>query len=586
MAQSSDILSLPCPPPYLWQGQKDNPQCAELLLNPEAGSHLTDFNNGFGPSPRFIHYLEQLGTHGNGSGLLTRMLDLVESVGKLDCAFTFRACYPASGASTFAQQHRLLCNHLVETVRLLPTWSRGGFGFAYAGKRVQADVCCLLPSAIDASASLEGGPAPRAHPGQPDEHTVRYEGAATSACIRNGRELILSAMWGVANRLGRGNELDELMHQVRTHSNIVPLPSRLRYPSPQCVTPFFPISPLRFGYPSPEQLLALLAPLVEELESSNPPPERPSGRPQFLVVNLGANDGECGRGGLLHNWHYDPANCLLENPGVGGVLVEGDPRLFQILRRKYQRRPWVHLHLGMISPETALSSIAPHVKRLGALVARARTDNLVLLKIDVDNCDLDFAEALLLPQAHGSPTPMLRPWMLHMEISYHFPPPVEVRCCDPKGLSRRGGVSLAAAIASLGADYELLYMDANGMNALFVRQDLARRARLGSYDVRWKHSAEMLSRRLWLDGFFCSPSAAQMMRTEAMTALKKGGRPIDNRALSVALMQLEFSDANATVRAAVEKDLRQWLSGIQDGTLARIPCSLRFAGKALDPLVD
>merc|ERR1719362_91578 len=155
-----------------------------------------------------------------------------------------------------------------------------------------------------------------------------------------------------------------------------------------------------------------------------------------IFVNLGARDGRCRN---LGDVDYlpglevaDPANCLAER-GHAGVMVEGDVAQFAGLRhalgRRFGRmarggRSRVELALGWVDPAGAARTVVQAIRRLrrhGRAASRIsnREDHIDLLKVDVDNCDCCFVEALL---ASG-----LRPRLIHAEVHAFLPPPLAFR---------------------------------------------------------------------------------------------------------------------------------------------------------------
>ncbi|CAK0796790.1 unnamed protein product [Prorocentrum cordatum] len=127
------------------------------------------------------------------------------------------------------------------------------------------------------------------------------------------------------------------------------------------------------------------------------------------VVNLGAGDSAC-RSGLYSSDALDPANCLLQD-GRGGVVFEGSPETFSELEQRYKDRADVDLRLGSAEPGSAARAVRDYADAEGG-----REGTFQLLKVDVDNCDCCFVEAIL---ATG-----LRPWFVHIEVSFFVPPPI------------------------------------------------------------------------------------------------------------------------------------------------------------------
>ena len=203
------------------------------------------------------------------------------------------------------------------------------------------------------------------------------------------------------------------------------------------------------------------------------------------VINLGAGDGSCDEN------KEDLANCLIEE-GFGGIQVEAHPSLERALQKSLQHRTDVAV-LGRLAPAEVLESIHK---------ARRVDAPPILLKVDVDNGDCDFLEALL----------PLQPAMIHVEVmlmavpppfalKVHFNPAVQ---CTAPGCERarswrdnlrRRGCSLSAVEETLGRGYLLLGLAEPGHNVMFLRSDLAWALPLPA----------MSSWQLWRQHYFCHP---------------------------------------------------------------------------------
>jgi len=242
-----------------------------------------------------------------------------------------------------------------------------------------------------------------------------------------------------------------------------------------------------------------------------------------IVVNLGAEDGGCHQHVLDSFWMYDPANCLIESDGWGGVLVEGNATTFELMRNRMSGRSNVLCSHAYIEPGTALRTLLQAepcgkaaVGASGRIKSRIAAGDVDLLKIDLDFGDCDFAEALL-AGGHG-----LRPLVVHVEVNPFFPPPVAYRQRFSRSLLRshgepgdfilrlqnqewrpwRIGCSLSAYHEALGGHdaYALAQLEFD--NALFVRRDLADRLPLaGGVGA----GPALLARDHWLQGFYCDP---------------------------------------------------------------------------------
>lgn len=200
-----------------------------------------------------------------------------------------------------------------------------------------------------------------------------------------------------------------------------------------------------------------------------------------FVVNLGASDGRCAAGAL-----YDPANCLMLR-GFGGVAFEGREEDFLALARRFASRPDVHLRFGWATPSLAAAYAGE--------VAPRSPD---VLKVDVDNCDSCFVEAML---------DRFDPKLIHVEIEADLPPALARRSLfvDPGGKVARGeGLGPHGAPGSLGAflaatrpRYRLLHVEF--LNAVLVRADLAPLVDRGF------PAAGLSDEERWELGYFCHP---------------------------------------------------------------------------------
>eukprot|EP00913_Durusdinium_trenchii_P008715 g8186.t1 len=133
-------------------------------------------------------------------------------------------------------------------------------------------------------------------------------------------------------------------------------------------------------------------------------PRLPSLLQKGWAINLGAGDGSCG-------YADDPANCLLQE-GFAGIMFEGAETKLAKLKEEFERRPDVVLVLGHTDPDEVVAHVAAFRHRLPPVEAE-------LLKVDFDNCDCCFVEALL---QSG-----IRPRHLHVEVSCFIPPPLVFR---------------------------------------------------------------------------------------------------------------------------------------------------------------
>ncbi|OLP85416.1 hypothetical protein AK812_SmicGene33593 [Symbiodinium microadriaticum] len=139
------------------------------------------------------------------------------------------------------------------------------------------------------------------------------------------------------------------------------------------------------------------------------------GRPSNWVLNLGSGDGSCAGGD-----EYDPANCLVLNHGWRGIFIEADKALAEQARVSLGDQ--VRVLSTSVTPSDVGPLVASAVQSLFANMsgktwldvnAPRRPD---LLKVDVDQADCEFLEALL---------EIFEPLLLHVEINPLFPPPYE-----------------------------------------------------------------------------------------------------------------------------------------------------------------
>eukprot|EP00928_Gymnodinium_smaydae_P028674 TRINITY_DN21815_c0_g1_i1.p1 TRINITY_DN21815_c0_g1~~TRINITY_DN21815_c0_g1_i1.p1 ORF type:complete len:559 (+),score=101.42 TRINITY_DN21815_c0_g1_i1:161-1678(+) len=185
-----------------------------------------------------------------------------------------------------------------------------------------------------------------------------------------------------------------------------------------------------------------------------------------VVVNVGAGQTLDPSVAVCdHQKWNDPAHCLVLR-GWAGVASEGDPAQLGALREYFSARRNVTL-LGALEPPDALAAV-----RRG-LTAALNTDvfEVGLLKIDVDNGDCDFLEALL----------PLKPVLIHIEaLLAVLPPPLAVRQRfsrrPPAEASwtrrRQRGCSLQA-IADAAPGYRVFQLQQPYMDVWLAREDAA-----------------------------------------------------------------------------------------------------------------
>merc|ERR1712176_1398339 len=128
------------------------------------------------------------------------------------------------------------------------------------------------------------------------------------------------------------------------------------------------------------------------------------------IVNIGAADGSCVTRALGEA--VDPANCLFWN-GRGGIAFEGNHEFRSLLLQRFGSRGDIKLHFGFNGPGVVANIVAEHASQA------APGEPVDLLKVDVDNCDCCFLEAVL---QQG-----IRPRFVHVEVHSLVPPPIVFR---------------------------------------------------------------------------------------------------------------------------------------------------------------
>lgn len=256
------------------------------------------------------------------------------------------------------------------------------------------------------------------------------------------------------------------------------------------------------------------------------------------VVNLGAFTGTCGEGTFV----YDPANCLVIHHNFSGVLVEGDPNRFKQLENTFRMRPDVVLRQQFVTGENVADLVSQGLSGLG---------EVHLLKVDVDNCDLELVEALL---QRG-----LRPRLIHVEYFMDVPPPFLTHCKGPHKKCCKIQSSLSSFLAATRPfGFELLRVDAG--NAVLMRSDIAWRVATAS----WR---ELSAEQKWLEGWFCRPWIGSFVRMTENTQMRAALEFFDPRRLAGSVDTLQdrlqllnhylrkamVQEAGTTVSASIDK---------------------------------
>ena len=245
----------------------------------------------------------------------------------------------------------------------------------------------------------------------------------------------------------------------------------------------------------------------------------PSSSKARWLINVGAGDGDCIHDAIRQDGRYqrgpedgnDPASCLLlALPDLRGILFEGDHEAYETLQRLHQR-DGVKLKLEPATPHSVLTAVEEF--RHTEMGYPAAASDLLLAKVDVDNCDCCFVEALLNQQSDREP---LLPMLIHVEVHSFIPPPIVFR---PLNFTEGVGDSLLELgqekgrrghflHCSLSAFTEILFPlgyqlgQLIGFDAVFIhRNAMARSVRVDAHDVLHGSRVEAL----WYGCHFCHP---------------------------------------------------------------------------------
>ena len=201
---------------------------------------------------------------------------------------------------------------------------------------------------------------------------------------------------------------------------------------------------------------------------------------------------------------------LLALPDLRGILFEGDHEAYETLQRLHQR-DGVKLKLEPATPHSVLTAVEEF--RHTEMGYPAAASDLLLAKVDVDNCDCCFVEALLNQQSDREP---LLPMLIHVEVHSFIPPPIVFR---PLNFTEGVGDSLLELgqekgrrghflHCSLSAFTEILFPlgyqlgQLIGFDAVFIhRNAMARSVRVDAHDVLHGSRVEAL----WYGCHFCHP---------------------------------------------------------------------------------
>jgi len=150
-------------------------------------------------------------------------------------------------------------------------------------------------------------------------------------------------------------------------------------------------------------------------------------------------------------------------------------------------------------------------------------DELVLLKVDVDNCDCCFLEALVSEQPYGL---NLRPHFIHVEFHPMIPPPIVYRplrftfgvgdsLLEISSRHGRRGHFLHCSLSAFSEllvplGYRLVHVLWN--DAVFVHQKLQEAHPELELQKRWDSDSE----ELWFGAYFCHPLRPSPVETHYM----------------------------------------------------------------------
>mmetsp|Transcript_68802 Transcript_68802/g.224126 ORF Transcript_68802/g.224126 Transcript_68802/m.224126 type:complete len:208 (+) Transcript_68802:980-1603(+) len=148
---------------------------------------------------------------------------------------------------------------------------------------------------------------------------------------------------------------------------------------------------------------------------------------------------------------------------------------FPGLLQAYGRRSNVHLRLGYTTPSLATRDVL-------AVMPPGGVD---LLKVDVDNCDSCFVDALV----HAG----TRPKFIHVELTAPLPPPLQGRV----HFTHKPGFKMCGSLSEfmrVSPGYRLLHVEY--VNAVLVREDLY---------AEVAGPTRLSDEEKWRLGYFCHP---------------------------------------------------------------------------------
>ena len=244
------------------------------------------------------------------------------------------------------------------------------------------------------------------------------------------------------------------------------------------------------------------------------------------VINVGSGDASCFRlveapassnpDNIFDS--QDPANCLLRK-GISGIFIEGNEENFMEFA-EFGIRENVKLMLQSADPRSVRSFV-------NASLESFKDQRLSLLKVDVDNCDCCFVEALVSEEPYGL---SLRPDFIHVEFHPMIPPPIVYRPLRftfgvgdslleiTREYGRKGHFlhcSLAAfseLLIPLG--YRLVHILWN--DAVFAHSNVVQaHPDLSVLQNRWSFEGN-LAESLWFGSYFCHPLRPSPVETHYM----------------------------------------------------------------------
>ena len=149
-------------------------------------------------------------------------------------------------------------------------------------------------------------------------------------------------------------------------------------------------------------------------------------------------------------------NCVLlaDVLGWSGLFIEADPKLFARLQAKYAYNAVVQTRCALITPRNVND------------ILRSEPDNTDILSIDIDGQDYWVWEAIS----------VIHPKVVVIEYNSRLGPDDDK--VEPLGATAEYSTTFGASIGALrrlgqAKGYRLVHLELSGVNAFFVRDDLA-----------------------------------------------------------------------------------------------------------------